>query len=173
MLTQEEILAAMTWAQGQRNVSRGILARSESKAAQNGNIACMGAWKGGVHVFTYHAFSNSSCIGKLKLEFCPSVPKDMLGSVGFSKSAQLANHTEPKLFTQLLNREAGDYDKVILASELDCCGSCVRQSVNTMCAVFAMQELAQMPAIKFIVVEIYSGLVREGHDYPIKGLGSH
>ena len=141
------------------------LGASNSKAAQGGNIAIIDVRLQGKSVFREPAFSNSSSLPKaIKADFAPSVPPAHLGRVGIPNGNQHANHTEPKLFDLFktkLPSLGGGFDEIIIASERDCCASCLKHTIDAITALVALSNMSSVTSIKFYVVEINSWRARE------------
>ena len=153
----------------QMNMGAMLLGMSNSKAAQGGNLAFIEVRNNGNTVFREHAFSNSSGLPKLaKDAFSPSVPKAHLGMVGIANGNQHGNHTEPKLFDSFksnTHRLGGGFDEIIIASQMDCCTSCVKNTINEIAGLMALFDMSSQASVTFYVVEINSGRVREGHEF--------
>ena len=143
---------------------------SNSKAASGGNIALILVKSNGKEVWRQPAFSNSSSLPKaVKADFSPSVPQAHLGMVGIPNGSQHANHTEPKLLdhfrSKLPSLRGVGYDEIIIASELDCCTSCVKNTISAITALATLADMGSSTPLKFYVVEVNSGRVREGHEF--------
>jgi len=162
-------LALLNYCTQQMNLGALLLGMSNSKAAQGGNLAFIEVKKNGTLLHREHAFSNSSSLPNLaKDAFAPSVPQAHLGMVGIASGNQHGNHTEPKLIEGLkTNRHKliGGFDEVIIASQLDCCPSCVKNTIKEMSGLMALIDMSSTTPIQFWVVEVNSGRVREGHQF--------
>jgi hypothetical protein len=145
---------------------------SNSVAAQGGNIAFMEVILQGRQIFHAIAFSQSSRLPVRIIHlFAPAVPPSVYRpgfgdfTLGIPTDGRHANHTEPKLLvklTEFFQNTHSDFDRILLASELNCCSSCIRHTVEALTAIVAVLDLRHYR--DFIVVEIQSQQVNEGHD---------
>lgn len=169
-LTQEEKIQLYNYCLQHMNLAAMSLGSSNARAASGGNLAFLEVSLGGQLVFREHAFSNSSSLGRaLRADFSPSVPQNRLGMVGVANGIRHANHTEPKLFESFINAVRGgngqDFDLIILASQLDCCASCVKNTLAAINGIIGLLSLDARSNLRFVVVEINSARVREGHEF--------
>ena len=144
------------------------LGSSNAQAAAGGNLAFIEASLNGRSVFREHAFSNSSSLGQaLRSDFSPSIGQAQLGGVGVANGMQHGNHTEPKLWLSFVNQMQANFrpfDRIVLASQLDCCKPCVDNTVSAFNGLVGLLQLGAAGPIQFVVVEVNSGRVREGHE---------
>jgi hypothetical protein len=153
---------------GQMHMGAFILGASNAQAAQGGNLAFIEVKRNGQTLLIKHAFSNSSSLPQaVRTDFAPSVPQAHLGMVGIANGSQHANHTEPKLFDYFrsnLHSFNGSFDEIIIASQLDCCTSCVKNTINAITTLLTLTDMGSTTQVRFFVVEINSGRVREGYE---------
>lgn len=143
-----------------------VVGSSNSKKAEGGNIALLEVWNGTDVVLSKSSFSSSSSMPKLVKEvLAPSVGKASLGHVGIPNGSQHANHTEPKLFEYFKGAHGsiGPFTRVILASQMRCCASCLKNTIREMNGLNNLLSFAG-GGFEFIVVEIEPGTVREGDE---------
>jgi hypothetical protein len=145
------------------------LGSSNAQAAAGGNLAFILVSLKGQPVFREHAFSNSSSLGQaLRSDFSPSIGQAQLGGVGVANGMQHGNHTEPKLWLSFVNQMRANFrpfDRIVLASQLDCCKPCVNHTISAFNGLTGLLDIGSATAINFIVVEVNSGRVREGHEF--------
>lgn len=161
-LSDVEKKAYLTHYQSVVNIARMSLCESESKVISGGNVAVMEVYNDDDRIFSDKAFSNSSTLPKgLKANLSPSVPKSELGDVGVPKGQQHANHTEPKLWVSFDTKPASskDFNKIILVSEMDCCKSCLKNTIAELEGIINLTAL-KSKKIEFIVIELNSNSVR-------------
>ena len=137
-------------------------------AGEATNVAYMDAWWGEQPMWRRYAFSSWSQLPLgLKRVLAPPVPADWFGRVAIHRNFQCANHTEPKLFLAFrLDRHGNEFqfNKIHLASERDCCRTCLSDTVRAVMAIQALRELAGGANCPFIVIEAWSDRVAYAHE---------
>lgn len=113
-------------------------------------------------IYQGSAFSNSSSLPiHLKHTFAPTVAHPEFGDVGVARGCQCANQTKPKLWVNFKNNGAAfssKYRRIVLVSEMDCCGSCLTHTLTDMEGVYNLSALSGAP-VNIIIVELKSGIV--------------
>jgi hypothetical protein len=171
--TPQEKANLLNQGQSRIGASRIRLKVSKARALQGGNIATIQLYFQGKVIFQAEAFSKTSALPKsIKPYFAPSIPRHRLGRVGYARGTQHANHTEPKLLESLRRfwnqSEDNDFDRIILASEMDCCVSCVKNTVNAVDVAVALMNLDERDR-EFIIIEVNSKRVSDGHEFATSG----
>ncbi len=139
---------------------------SKSQVVHNGNLARIEIFKKGSCIYSADAFSISSSLpAALRDLFVGPVSDAELDDVGVPRGAQHGNHTEPKLFVAWRKSAAfkSGCDRIELASEMDCCASCVKNPVKALTAISGLIGLSGA-VLDVIVVETGSRQVRNSHD---------
>jgi hypothetical protein len=129
---------------------------------RQGNVAVLAAQRGGEVIYFKTAFSTRSLLGGEALEsIVDSIPDHEWRKhlVGVVPNPQNANHTEPKLFVDFVKavRQQGlDPDSIVLASERECCPTCIQHTIKALVAIDALWELAGDP-LPIVIVEAWWG----------------
>ena len=133
------------------------------------NFARLEAYVNGREVYARNAFSHNSLLPVAAVPlFVPTVSDRELGTLGISNNHQTANHTEPKLFHDLIqqlghNRWRIDHIKMI--SLRPCCPSCLQHCIRDLMGVVNLARLSGAH-ISVTIIETNPNRIRAGLQMP-------
>lgn len=143
---------------------------SGARQARHSNVAVLELRHQGNMVFRKTAISCISCLDEALRGgvYSPSVPASRTGAFGIAPGTQNANHTEPKLLEDMrryMEAGGGPFDLILLASQRDCCSSCVKYTVSALTEAALLHNVNGGSPVRFIVVELETSRVREGDEF--------